>query len=52
MNVKKIVVILAVALGVFFVVTQPTQLAGLITSILDMLRQGAQALITFVQSLF
>lgn len=52
MNAKKAAILAGVALLVFFLVTQPVQSAGLVTSILDTLKDGADALITFVRSVF
>lgn len=52
MKAKKIIVIASVALVLFFLISQPTESAALVNNILDMLSEGAQALITFVKSLF
>jgi hypothetical protein len=49
---KKILVLAGVALLVFFLVTQPTQSAGIVTSIITTLKDAAEALITFVRSVF
>ncbi len=51
-NMKKVVTLGVVALVLFFLIAQPTQAAHLVTNILNMLKQGAEALVTFVQSLF
>jgi hypothetical protein len=51
-NTKKILVYAGIALLVFFLVTQPTQSAGIVTSIIDTLKMAAEALITFVRSVF
>jgi hypothetical protein len=51
-NTKKILVLAGVALLVFFLVTQPTQSAGIVTSIITTLKDAAEALITFVRSVF
>jgi hypothetical protein len=52
MNAKKIVTVLVVLLVLFFLITQPTQSAAFVTNILNWLREAAEALITFVKSLF
>lgn len=52
MNLKKALIIAGVALVVFFLVTQPTQSADLVKSILGTLQDAAEALITFVRSVF
>jgi len=49
---KKILVLAGVALLVFFLVTQPTQSAGIVNNILNTLKDAAEALITFVRSVF
>jgi hypothetical protein len=49
---KKIAIFAGVALVLFFLISQPTQSAALVNNILNMLMQGAEALITFVKSLF
>jgi hypothetical protein len=51
-NTKKILVLTGVALLVFFLVTQPTQSAGIVTSILTTLKDAAEAVILFVRSVF
>jgi len=51
-NVKKILTWAGIALLLFFLITQPTQSADVVTGILDSLRQAAEALITFVKQLF
>lgn len=52
MNGKKIIILCVVALVLFFLISQPTQSAGVVTSILNMLKQGAEGLVTFVKTLF
>lgn len=52
MNVKKILGIVGVALVAFFLISQPDQASNLVTNILDMLRNAANAVVTFVTSLF
>lgn len=51
-NAKKIAIFGGVALVLFFLISQPTESANLVNNILNMLKDGAQALITFVKSLF
>ncbi|HEY2701893.1 MAG TPA: hypothetical protein VGJ45_41010 [Pseudonocardiaceae bacterium] len=36
----------------FFLITQPTGSAGVVTTILNWLKEGATAIVTFVKSLF
>ena len=52
MNAKKALIIAGAALLVFFLVTQPTQSAGIVTQILNTLKDAAEALITFVRTVF
>jgi hypothetical protein len=51
-SLKKILLWAGVALLLFFLVSSPLQAAGLVHNILDTLKGGANALITFVRSLF
>jgi len=50
-NVKKIVGLLAIALLLFFVFTQPDNAAGSVTSLGTTLRDGAESVIRFVTQL-
>lgn len=52
MNLRKVIIILVVAFVLFFLITQPTQSAGVVTNVLNWLKSGAEAIITFVRSLF
>ncbi|MCP2259589.1 hypothetical protein LX15_003294 [Streptoalloteichus tenebrarius] len=52
MNLKKILTWAGIALLLFFLITQPTQSADLVNGILRTLKEAAEALITFVRSLF
>lgn len=52
MNAKKVILLVTAALVLFFLISQPTQAAGLVSQILTMLKDGAVALMTFVKSLF
>jgi cell shape-determining protein MreC len=49
---KKALVIVGVALIAFFLITQPVQSAALVNDILSGLRSAAEAVITFVRSVF
>lgn len=51
-NLKKILTWAGIALLLFFLVTQPTQSAGLVNNILNTFKDAAEALITFVKNLF
>jgi hypothetical protein len=52
MNVKKVLIWAGAALLVFFLITQPVASAGIVNSIITTLREGAEAIITFLRSLF
>jgi hypothetical protein len=51
-DVKKVLIITGAALLVFFLVTQPTSAAGVVNGIVTTLREGAEAIITFVRTVF
>ena len=51
-NTKKILVVAVVALVLFFLITRPTQSADVVHNLLGWLRNGAEAIVTFVRSLF
>lgn len=51
-NLKKLIVLVVVAFLLFFLITQPTGSAGVVTNILTWLKDGATAIVTFVRSLF
>ena len=51
-NTKKVVVLAAVALVLFLLITRPVESADAVSQVLAWLRQGAEAIITFVRSLF
>jgi hypothetical protein len=51
-NAKKIVLLAVVALLLFYLITQPQQSADAVQAVLGALRDGAEAIITFVKSLF
>lgn len=52
MDVKKVLTIAGAALVVFYLVTQPEGAANLVRSILSTLQDAAEAVITFVRSVF
>lgn len=52
MNLKKILVLMGVALALFLLATQPEQSANAVQQVLSWLRQGAESIITFIRSLF
>ncbi len=52
MNVKKVMIVVFVALALFYVITQPGQAAGMVQGILGWLRDGAEAIITFLKNVF
>ncbi len=49
---KKVLIWTGVALLVFFLISQPGQSATLVGTILNDLKHGAEAVITFVTSIF
>ena len=51
-NTKKILIVAVVALVLFFLITRPNQSANVVHSVLGWLRNGAEAIVTFVRSLF
>lgn len=51
MNLKKLLTYAAIALVLFFLISSPTQASGLVTHLLDLLKNGATAIVTFVKSL-
>ena len=52
MKAKKVVMLIGVALVLFYVITQPGPAAQAVQDILGWLRDGAEAIITFVQNIF
>ncbi len=52
MKAKKILLIVGVALLAFFLISQPVQSAQLVNEILLGLKNAAEAVITFVRSVF
>ena len=52
MDVKKVATIVIAAIVLFYVVTQPHQAGLAVQGILGWLRDGAEAIITFMKSIF
>lgn len=52
MKAKKVLMLVGVALVLFYVISQPGAAADAVQGILGWLRDGAEAIITFVQQLF
>lgn len=52
MNVKKALIIAGAALLVFFLVTEPTQSAGIVNQILGTLGDAAESLVIFMKTIF
>jgi hypothetical protein len=51
-NAKKLASFAGIALVLFFVIARPTEAAGFVDSIITALRDAAEAVITFVSSVF
>ena len=51
-DVKKLATIVVAAIVLFYVITQPTQAGHAVQDILSWLRSGAEAIITFMKSIF
>lgn len=52
MKAKKVLMLVGVALVLFYVISQPAAAADAVQSILGWLQDGAEAIITFVQNIF
>jgi hypothetical protein len=52
MNGKKIAILAVAAIVLFYVITQPTAAGQAVQDILGWLRDGAEAIITFLRSVF
>lgn len=52
MNAKKIAIIAGAAIVLFYVITRPTQAGQTVQDILGWLQDGAEAIITFLRSIF
>lgn len=51
-NAKKAIIIGAVAVVLFFLITAPHESANAVHTVLGLLQDGAEALVTFVKALF
>ncbi|MBA0124919.1 hypothetical protein H0B56_05125 [Haloechinothrix sp. YIM 98757] len=51
-NLKKALIVGAVGLVLFFLISQPTESASAVHAVLGWLQEGAEALVTFVRALF
>lgn len=49
---KKMLSVVVILLVAYWVITAPTESANLVQDLLGMLQEGAEAVITFLQSLF
>jgi len=49
---KKAMILAGVALVLFYVITQPTAAAAAVQGLLGWLKDGAEAIITFMRNLF
>lgn len=49
---KKVIVLAIVAFLLFFLITQPVQSAAAVGNVLNFLKTSAEAIVTFVKSLF
>lgn len=52
MDAKKAIILVVVALALFYVITQPSQAAEAVQGIFSWLGDGAEAIITFMKNLF
>ena len=52
MDAKKAIILVVVALVLFYVITQPTAAAQAVQGLLGWLKDGAEAIITFMRNLF
>jgi hypothetical protein len=52
MNAKKAIILIVIALVLFYVITQPAQAAEAVQGIFGWLKDGAEAIIEFMKSLF
>jgi preprotein translocase subunit YajC len=49
---KKVLSVVVIVLLAYFIISRPNESANIVLDLLNMLREGAEALITFLQSLF
>ncbi len=52
MNAKKLGILVGVAFALFFVISQPQGSADLVLSVLNILRDAANSVVSFVRALF
>lgn len=52
MKAKKIVILAAAGVAVFYAITQPNEAAGAVHTIVGWLREGADAIIVFFHEVF
>jgi hypothetical protein len=52
MDAKKAVILVVAAIALFYVITQPTAAADAVQGVFSWLRDGAEAIITFLKNLF
>lgn len=52
MDAKKAMMLAAVALVLFYTITQPTQVAAAVQGLLGWLKDGVETIITFMRNLF
>lgn len=52
MNLRKLIIIIVVALVLFYLITAPTNAASAVDGILNWLKSAAESIITFVKTLF
>jgi uncharacterized membrane protein len=51
-NAKKLIVLVVVAFVLFFLITQPSESANVVDTVLNWLKTAAESIITFVRNLF
>jgi hypothetical protein len=52
LNIKRILIVVGVALAVYLLVTNPTGAAGIVSGIINILKDAAEAVSTFVHTVF
>lgn len=52
MNAKKLITLLVIAFVLFYLISQPAESATAVHNVLNWLKGGANAIVTFVKSLF
>jgi hypothetical protein len=51
-NLRRVLILIGVALALFFVISQPQNSADLVLSILNILRDAAESVVEFIRALF